>query len=135
MKRTVGIQVGAISFLDEGIDPVLDLFAETAGVNNLFLATHTFDRGTGGRQIEGYPFPDHGKQEYDLDVKDDKNERKYIEVRIEFDPGITHRLLSTLIRYPLFGVRVTRPEKAGEEESKENDSSSHDYKYENREIL
>jgi len=65
MKRTVAIQVGAISFLDEGVEPVLDLFQTNAGINALFLATHTFDRGTGGRQIEGHPLPDHGVQEYD----------------------------------------------------------------------
>ncbi len=69
MKRTVAIQVGAISFIDEGVEPVLDLFQEKAGVNNLFLASHTFDRGTGGRQIPGYPLPDHGSQEYDLDFR------------------------------------------------------------------
>jgi hypothetical protein len=33
----------------------------------LFLATPTWTRGTGGRQIPGHPLPDHGKQEYDLD--------------------------------------------------------------------
>jgi len=65
MKRTVAIQVGAISFIDEEIEPVLDLFQQKAGINTLFLATHTFDRGTGGRQMEGYPLPDHGVQEYD----------------------------------------------------------------------
>jgi hypothetical protein len=66
VKRTIAIQVGAISFIDEGVDKVLDQFQEKAGINNLFLASHTFDRGTGGRQIPGYPIPDHGKQEYDL---------------------------------------------------------------------
>jgi len=65
MHRTVAIQVGAISFIDEGVAPVLDIFREKAGINALYLATHTFDRGTGGRQIEGYPLPDHGVQEYD----------------------------------------------------------------------
>ena len=67
MKRTVAIQVGAVSFVDEGVDQVLDTFQDKAGINNIFLATHTFDRGTGGRQIEGHALPDHGKQEYDGD--------------------------------------------------------------------
>src|SRR5690348_1247947 len=35
--RTIGIQVGAVSFLDEGTDRVLDLFVEN-GINTLFLA-------------------------------------------------------------------------------------------------
>ncbi|MBI4557188.1 MAG: hypothetical protein HY706_06350, partial [Candidatus Hydrogenedentes bacterium] len=69
MQKTIAIQVGAISFLDEGVELVLDLFQEKAGVNSLFLATHTFDRGTGGRQLEGHPFPDHGIPEYDRDFQ------------------------------------------------------------------
>ncbi len=63
----VGIQVGAVSFVDEGTEAVLDLFRERAGINAVLLACHTFDRGTGGRQIPGHPLPDHGVQEYDLD--------------------------------------------------------------------
>src|SRR5439155_6664 len=31
----------------------------------LFLATFTYGRGIGGRQLRGQPLPDHGKQEYD----------------------------------------------------------------------
>jgi len=61
----VGIQVGAASFVDEGTDAVLDLFRERAGINAVLLASHTFDRGTGGRQIAGHPLPDHGAPEYD----------------------------------------------------------------------
>jgi len=62
--RTMGIQVGAVSFLDEGTDRVLDLFGEN-GINTLFLAIFTYGRGIGGRQPRGTPLPDHGKQEYD----------------------------------------------------------------------
>ena len=65
----VGIQVGAVSFVDEGTDAVLDLFKERAGVNAVLLASHTFDRGTGGRQIAGHPLPDHGAQEYDPEFR------------------------------------------------------------------
>ncbi len=61
----VGIQVGAVSFVDEGTDAVLDQLQELAGVNTLFLATFTYGRGIGGRQVRGSPLPDHGKQEYD----------------------------------------------------------------------
>src|SRR5216117_1922212 len=42
---TVGIQVGAVSFADEGTDRVLDGFQEMAGINTLFLATFTYRRG------------------------------------------------------------------------------------------
>ena len=68
-ERFVAIQVGAVSFVDEGVAPVLDTFQERAGVNALFLATPTWTRGTGGRQIPGHPLPDHGVQEYDPDWK------------------------------------------------------------------
>jgi hypothetical protein len=65
--RTIGIQIGAVSFVDEGAEKVLDTLQETAGVNTLFLAVFTYGRGIAGRQIPGQPLPDHGKQEYDLD--------------------------------------------------------------------
>jgi hypothetical protein len=64
-RRTIGIQVGAVSFVDEGIEPVLDRFQRDAGVNALFVASFTYGRGIAGRQIPGEPLPDHGKQEYD----------------------------------------------------------------------
>src|SRR5260370_28326193 len=64
--KMIGIQVGAISFLDEGVEQVLDIFQERASVNTLFLAVFTYGRGIAGRQVPGQPLPDHGKQEYDL---------------------------------------------------------------------
>jgi hypothetical protein len=56
----VGIQVGAISFVDEGVDEVLDILQSTAGVNAVFVATQSFDRGVQGRQVPGQPWPGHG---------------------------------------------------------------------------
>src|SRR5512133_3648573 len=67
VDRMIGIQVGAVSFVDEGVEPVLDILQERASVNTLFLAVFTYGRGIAGRQIPGQPLPDHGKQEYDLD--------------------------------------------------------------------
>ncbi|MGA2248486.1 MAG: twin-arginine translocation signal domain-containing protein [Verrucomicrobiota bacterium] len=64
--KMIGIQVGAVSFLDEGTEQVLDLLQERGAVNTLFLAAFTYGRGIGGRQVPGQPLPDHGKQEYDL---------------------------------------------------------------------
>src|SRR5919201_4338295 len=61
----IGIQVGAVSFVDEGTDKVLDGFREMAAINTIFLATFTYGRGIAGRQPRGNPLPDHGKQEYD----------------------------------------------------------------------
>ena len=63
--KMIGIQVGAASFLDEGTDQVLDILQERGEVNTLFLAAFTYGRGIAGRQVEGQPLPDHGKQEYD----------------------------------------------------------------------
>ena len=64
-KKMIGIQVGAVSFVDEGTEPVLDTFQSAAGINTLFVATFTYGRGIAGRQVPGQPLPDHGKREYD----------------------------------------------------------------------
>src|SRR5947207_9164661 len=64
-STTIGIQVGAVSFVDEGTEKVLDNLQELGAVNTLFLATFTYGRGIAGRQVPGQPLPDHGKQEYD----------------------------------------------------------------------
>src|SRR5258708_31140187 len=63
--RPIGIQSGAVSFLDEGTDNVLAALRDMADINMLFLATFTYGRGIGGRQPRGTPLPDHGKQEHD----------------------------------------------------------------------
>ncbi|MBI4579309.1 MAG: hypothetical protein HY718_06375 [Planctomycetes bacterium] len=65
--KLIGIQIGAVSFVDEGVARVLDTVQERAHVNAVFLAVFTYGRGIGGRQVPGQPLPDHGKQEYDLD--------------------------------------------------------------------
>jgi hypothetical protein len=64
----IGIQAGAVSFFDEGTEKVLDNFQETAAINTIFLATFTYGRGIGGRQLANQPLPDHGKQQYDADT-------------------------------------------------------------------
>ena len=65
----IGIQIGAVSFADEGTEKVLDGLREMAGVNTLFVATFTYGRGIAGRQPRGSALPDHGKQEYDDDYR------------------------------------------------------------------
>jgi hypothetical protein len=64
-RKFIGIQVGAVSFVDEGVDKVLDIFQDKAGINALMLAVFTYGRGIAGRQVPGQPLPDHGAQEYD----------------------------------------------------------------------
>src|SRR5690242_18857759 len=61
--KMIGIQVGAVSFVDEGIEKVLDLFQQSASINTLFVATFTYGRGIAGRQVPGQPLPDHGRQQ------------------------------------------------------------------------
>lgn len=60
-----GIQVGPVSFVDEGVETVLDNLQKLGGVNTIFLTTFTYGRGLSGRQIPGHPFPDHGSKESD----------------------------------------------------------------------
>jgi hypothetical protein len=69
LSKMIGIQAGAVSFVDEGIEQVLDIFQERGAVNTIFLATFTYGRGIGGRQVPNQPLPDHGEQEYDLDFR------------------------------------------------------------------
>ena len=61
----LGIQIGAVSFVDEGTEKVLDILQERGAVNTIFLTTFTYGRGLAGRQLPGQPFPDHGPQESD----------------------------------------------------------------------
>jgi hypothetical protein len=64
-KKMVGIQIGAVSFVDEGVEPVLDILQSKGSVNTLFIAAFTYGRGIAGRQVPNQPLPDHGKHEYD----------------------------------------------------------------------
>ena len=64
-KKMIGIQIGAVSFVDEGVEPVLDILQSKGNVNTLFIAAFTYGRGIAGRQVSNQPLPDHGKQEYD----------------------------------------------------------------------
>ena len=67
-EKMIGIQVGAVSFADEGVATVLEEFQKSASVNALFVATFTYGRGIAGRQVPGQPLPDHGAQKYDSDT-------------------------------------------------------------------
>ncbi len=64
-EKLIGIQIGAVSFVDEGAERALDTLQQRAGVNALMLAVFTYGRGIAGRQIPGQPLPDHGAQRYD----------------------------------------------------------------------
>ena len=62
-KTFVGIQIGAISFIDEGVEQVLDILQEKAGVNALLISALSWSYGNAGRAV--YGFPDHGVAEAD----------------------------------------------------------------------
>jgi hypothetical protein len=64
-QKFVALQIGARSFVDEGVDKCLDTIQEKAGVNVLMATVFTYGRGLAGRQVPGQPLPDHGVQEYD----------------------------------------------------------------------
>jgi hypothetical protein len=64
-QKFVAIQIGARSFVDEGVDKCLDTLQEKASVNVLMPTVFTYGRGLSGRQIPGLPLPDHGVQSYD----------------------------------------------------------------------
>ena len=57
-SRPIGIQVGAVSFVDEGTDTRARYPARRPRrVNTMFLATFTYGRGIGGRQPRGSRCP------------------------------------------------------------------------------
>ncbi|MGI8637985.1 MAG: hypothetical protein ACR2KZ_21520, partial [Segetibacter sp.] len=63
MNKTIGIQIGPDSFVDEGTDKVLDILQQRGAVNTLYLSTFTYDRGITGRQTSVATLPDHGLAE------------------------------------------------------------------------
>ena len=72
-KRRIGIQIGAVSFVDEGENQVLDNVQELAGVNTIFIPVFAYNRGLAGRgylsgdkQFHAIT-PDHGNVNYSPD--------------------------------------------------------------------
>jgi len=47
--KMIGIQIGAVSFVDEGEKQVLDNVQELAKVNTLFLPVFAYNKGLAGR--------------------------------------------------------------------------------------
>jgi hypothetical protein len=63
--KSIGMQIGAASFVDEGTEKVVDLLQKRGAVDTIYLTTFTYGRGLAGRQIPGQPFPDHGVRQSD----------------------------------------------------------------------
>ena len=57
--KSCGIQIGPDCFVDEGIEPVLDILQQKGAVDTLYLSTFTYDRGIIGRTW-GRDYPGHG---------------------------------------------------------------------------
>ncbi len=58
--KVVAIQIGAPSFVDEGVGACLDTLQERACVNTLFAMTYSYKEGLSGR---AWPPVDHGRRE------------------------------------------------------------------------
>ncbi len=58
--KVVAIQIGAPSFVDEGIEACLDTLQQRACVNTLFAITYSYKDGLSGRT---WPPVDHGRQQ------------------------------------------------------------------------
>ncbi len=58
-SKIIGIQIGAPSFIDEGVQGCLDTIQDCACVNTLFLMVHSYKEGLSGRT---WPPVDHGRQ-------------------------------------------------------------------------
>jgi len=57
--KMIGIQIGAPSFVDEGVEGCLDTIQQRACVNALFTMVHSYKEGLSGRT---WPPVDHGRQ-------------------------------------------------------------------------
>src|SRR5713101_4222584 len=56
-KKMIGLQVGAVSFVDEGTGPVLDILQARGAVDTICLTTFTYGRGLGGDRFRVSRFP------------------------------------------------------------------------------
>ena len=95
-QKTIGIQVGAESFMDEGVEQVLDILQEKGAINTLYVSTFSYDRGIQGRPAVNYA--DHGIQESDRDRYHGGN---YATPHAEFYKNT--RIKGELLKAPDFG--------------------------------
>jgi hypothetical protein len=64
-SKMVAIQIGAASFVDEGIETCLDILQERGEVNTIIPVVFSYSRTTGGRHK---PYPGHGNPDGTIDV-------------------------------------------------------------------
>lgn len=91
-----GIQIGAHSILDEGIDFTLDLLREKAAINTLVLYSHTY-YGAENRPVS--VFQDHGKGIRDISTR--KLPRVWVKHNPEYfrDLRVKHQEIDSTFEY------------------------------------
>lgn len=111
-EKFVGIQIGGVSFTDEGIDKVLDILQERAGVNALMLVTFAYGREVAGRQLPTQPLPDHGVQQYDMATFHGGD---YAEVHAEYyrDSGFYNLRAPDLDKFDILGDVIPKAKARG----------------------
>jgi len=48
-RKTIGIQIGAVSFVDEGTEKASEILQERGAVDTIYLTTFAYGRGLAGR--------------------------------------------------------------------------------------
>ncbi len=93
----IGVQMGAHTMLDEGIEPCLDLCRETAAVDTLFTYSHAYG-GDVRKPIE-WLATDHGKPP--IDQRSRKLPQVYVKLHDEYykDTSLRHQQVDSSFAY------------------------------------
>ena len=96
-QRLIGIQMGAHTMLDEGIEPCLDLCRETAGIDTLMTYSHAYG-GDVRKPIE-WLATDHGKPP--IDQRSRKLPQVYVKVHDQYykDTSLRHQKVDASFAY------------------------------------
>jgi hypothetical protein len=93
----IGVQMGAHTVLDEGIEPCLDLCRETAGIDTLFTYSHAYG-GDVRKPIE-WLATDHGKPP--IDQRSRKLPQVYVKLHDQYykDTSLRHQQVDSSFAY------------------------------------
>jgi len=95
--RLIGVQMGAHTMLDEGIEPALDLCRETAGIDAVFTYSHAY--GGDVRKPLEWLATDHGKPP--IDQRTRKLPQVYVKLHDEYykDTSLRHQQVDSSFAY------------------------------------
>jgi hypothetical protein len=95
--RLIGVQMGAHTMLDEGIEPALDLCRETADIDTLFCYSHAYG-GDVRKPIE-WLATDHGKPP--IDQRSRKLPQVYVKLHDQYykDTSLRHQQVDSTFAY------------------------------------